>query len=424
MAFVLSVQIPGMAVWADEVSDNTAAAEEITDSAEYPEAAEAASENAVSENELPETALPDNKDTVSEDATGSGSEEGNTEKIRPSQGEYADEEAAGGEYKPNAEAVEEGWSYDESDGSWVISAEDLESIWNNSRGGGRILLKQYLGRNTSLMIPANIRVTGDLGGDTDYECVIQPHSSNYSNGNFVDPYGENNTISFSVQEGVKLESGSSFSYMFENAHNLERVDLSGLDTSEFDEKTDIHLDHMFSSCSNLEILTMCTIKGKVISCARMFNSCNLRLKFIDLSKVDLSDVSAGSERMFYNCSKLEAVYVDPDRISFANSESSEDMFMSCNSIIGGKGTTYNENHTDNEYARVDGGENEPGYFTAVEKTLVTADGWEYEYRKEEIGIQGYYAHRAYLKRYYGTSTNLIIPSTIIHVADGKELECT
>lgn len=40
------------------------------------------------------------------------------------------------------------------------------------------------------------------------------------------------------------------------------------------------------------------------------------------------------------------------------------MFLNCTQLVGGNGTTYDANHIDAEYARVDGENGLPGYFTA------------------------------------------------------------
>ena len=50
----------------------------------------------------------------------------------------------------------------------------------------------------------------------------------------------------------------------------------------------------------------------------------------------------------------------------SNVEDADDMFYSCSSLVGGAGTIYDENHTDGEYAHVDGGPDNPGYFTYKE----------------------------------------------------------
>jgi hypothetical protein len=46
------------------------------------------------------------------------------------------------------------------------------------------------------------------------------------------------------------------------------------------------------------------------------------------------------------------------------------MFGGCGNLYGGKGTAYNESFTDATYARIDGGEAAPGYFTQIGTTPV------------------------------------------------------
>ena len=46
------------------------------------------------------------------------------------------------------------------------------------------------------------------------------------------------------------------------------------------------------------------------------------------------------------------------------------MFDDCTSLVGGMGTTYDRNHIDKEYARIDGGPDCPGYFTDPNATVV------------------------------------------------------
>jgi hypothetical protein len=41
------------------------------------------------------------------------------------------------------------------------------------------------------------------------------------------------------------------------------------------------------------------------------------------------------------------------------------MFLDCTSLVGGAGTTYDANHVDVNYARIDGGTDAPGYFTST-----------------------------------------------------------
>ena len=53
------------------------------------------------------------------------------------------------------------------------------------------------------------------------------------------------------------------------------------------------------------------------------------------------------------------------------------MFTGCTSLVGGMGTTYDENHVDKTYAHIDGGPSNPGYFTAKDDFMlgdVNGDG--------------------------------------------------
>ena len=41
------------------------------------------------------------------------------------------------------------------------------------------------------------------------------------------------------------------------------------------------------------------------------------------------------------------------------------MFTYCLNLIGGAGTTIDDNHIDGDYAHIDGGTSNPGYFTDI-----------------------------------------------------------
>ena len=68
-------------------------------------------------------------------------------------------------------------------------------------------------------------------------------------------------------------------------------------------------------------------------------------------------------RMFYNCPELKTIYVSNDW-TVDNVTASEAMFLGCTKLVGGQGTTYNNNKTDNTYAHIDGDTSNPGYLTA------------------------------------------------------------
>ena len=67
--------------------------------------------------------------------------------------------------------------------------------------------------------------------------------------------------------------------------------------------------------------------------------------------------------MFYDCSNLTTIYVG-DGWNTGRVNISAYMFRNCNSLVGGMGTTFNADHTDKDYAHIDGGPGNPGYFTA------------------------------------------------------------
>ena len=93
----------------------------------------------------------------------------------------------------------------------------------------------------------------------------------------------------------------------------------------------------------------------------MFTNCKL-LTSLDLSSFNTSKV-VDMTAMFSGCTNLRTIYVG-DGWSTDAVGSSNDMFYNCTSLVGGKGTTYNEsNPKDKTYAHIDGGTSNPGYFT-------------------------------------------------------------
>lgn len=99
---------------------------------------------------------------------------------------------------------------------------------------------------------------------------------------------------------------------------------------------------------------------KVTNMMSMFFNCT-NIYSLDLSTFDTQNVTRTGS-MFYNCKNLATIYVD-DTWTMDKVSGSFMMFDGCTNLKGERGTTYDENHTDAEYARVDGGASAPGYFT-------------------------------------------------------------
>ena len=70
------------------------------------------------------------------------------------------------------------------------------------------------------------------------------------------------------------------------------------------------------------------------------------------------------------CNKLKTIYVRSDYIGGNSTDT--DTFINCPSLVGGSGTKYDPTFIDSTAARIDGGVNNPGYFTSIsDKPLET-----------------------------------------------------
>ncbi len=142
-------------------------------------------------------------------------------------------------------------------------------------------------------------------------------------------------------EGMSYLNTSQATYtsiMFKNCARLTNIDLSHFDTSNVTTMVD-----MFAGCESLESL--------------------------DLSSFNTAKVGY-MQRMFDECINLQTIYVG-DGWSTAAVKYSDEMFLGCSSLKGGKGTKYNANYVDATYARIDEGTSNPGYFTYKKPSGIT-----------------------------------------------------
>ena len=170
--------------------------------------------------------------------------------------------------------------------------------------------------------------------------------------------------------GFNTANVTEMTWMFGNCHQLTSLDVSGFDTHNV---TD--MSAMFAECHGLTGLDLSgfnTDNVKFIS--EMFNGCR-SLTSLDLSSFNTDNVNYMTG-MFTGCSSLTTIFVG-DEWSTNAVTSSDNMFTGCASLVGGKGTSYDANHVDGEYAHIDGGPSNPGYFTAKDDFLrgdVNGDG--------------------------------------------------
>lgn len=126
----------------------------------------------------------------------------------------------------------------------------------------------------------------------------------------------------------------------------------------------VSMSAWFTNCSNLEWIQGMNLldDSSLNKMGSAFSGCS-KLTELDLSSltgVKLSNMYAA----FQNCSNLKAIYVS-DKFSTAKVTKSDKCFAGCTSLVGGAGTTYSQNNTGKEYAHIDGGPSNPGYFTNI-----------------------------------------------------------
>ena len=148
--------------------------------------------------------------------------------------------------------------------------------------------------------------------------------------------------------------------------------LTALDVSNFDTAKVWNMIGMFKDCSGLMALDVSHFDtANVRNMHTMFSGCS-GLTALDVSNFDTVKVE-GAEKMFSSCSNLKTIYAS-DKFTTASVPetkyyNSRNMFADCTSLVGGNGTTFDENHTDKEYARIDTAD-ASGYFTAKDAAPV------------------------------------------------------
>ena len=146
------------------------------------------------------------------------------------------------------------------------------------------------------------------------------------------------------------------SAMFQRCKSLKNLDVSGFNTEKVDNMT-----CMFEGCRSLTEIDVSRFNtAEVYYMREMFANCP------ELTSLDLSNFNTRRafrmDCLFASCTKLKTIYTNGDW-SAENVDNAGGMFCRCESLRGGKGTRFNPDHTYIDYARIDGGESRPGYFT-------------------------------------------------------------
>jgi surface protein len=166
-----------------------------------------------------------------------------------------------------------------------------------------------------------------------------------------------NVQSITGLDYLNTDSVTNMAAMFMGSASLTSLDLSHFNTTMV---TDMF--NMFNECSNLASLDVSGFNTAQVRDMRgMFQGCSM-LTSLDLSSFNTARVGHMG-MMFLGDSHLSTIYVGSSWSTESINYSAE-MFLDCTSLVGGKGTTYDANHVDVEYAHIDGGTSNPGYFTA------------------------------------------------------------
>ena len=202
----------------------------------------------------------------------------------------------------------------------------------------------------------------------------------------VQPYAvyKDNTLTFyydnqsASRDGIKFEGGSELfktvgwespGYIYEYKSLIEKVVFD-------DSMADYQVPgicNLFNNCTELT-----TIEG--VDNLNVGMAYRAQYAFYKCSKLETLDLSTWSTSnitdmygMFQDCTLLKTIIVG-DNWSVAKVSANTQMFEGCTSLVGGNGTPYDANHTDNEYARIDK-EGQPGYFTAIAPSVQPYDLW-------------------------------------------------
>ena len=145
-----------------------------------------------------------------------------------------------------------------------------------------------------------------------------------------------------MAENLNTSEVTSMDRMFNRCTSLASIDLSGFDTKKLEDTYG-----MFSSCESLEEL--------------------------DLTSFDTQSLK-DTEGMFRYCSLLRSIYINTMTWDMSGVTNSKNMFLDCKKILGCRGTVYDVNHIDKDYAQLDYGGGDPGYLSIPPEAYVLYDG--------------------------------------------------
>ncbi len=198
--------------------------------------------------------------------------------------------------------------------------------------------------------------------DTAITSVIADNITLYSNySRLFNMLFANSGLKSLSARNINLVNVTNLSSMFSNLINLETLDFTGLDTTGV-----TNLYSMFSYCQKLTSLDLRGFDtSSATNISSMFSNCTL-LETIDISSFDTSNVT-DMNYTFYRCPNLTTIYATEKFVTTKITDGYNKayaMFSGDTKLVGGLGTPYDSRYTYHQYAHLDGGTSNPGYFTA------------------------------------------------------------
>ena len=194
--------------------------------------------------------------------------------------------------------------------------------------------------------------------------------SNFDTSNVINMSGMFQGIQATTLDVSNFDTSSvtNMSGMFQSSQ-ATTLDVSNFDTSKV---TDMSYMFSGSQVTTLDLSNFDTLNVKYMSAMFQYS----KTTTLDLSNFNTSKVTSMSY-MFYNANNLKTIYVS-DKFNTDNVTTSTSMFSISTSLVGGAGTKYNSSYVDKTYAHIDGGTNNPGYFTDIadKPSTFPTDSWE------------------------------------------------
>ena len=143
--------------------------------------------------------------------------------------------------------------------------------------------------------------------------------------------------------------------------------LTTLDVRNFNTENVTNMGFLFRSCKKLTSLDVRNFNTENVTDMKyLFDDCE-KLTSLDLRSFHTGEVT-DMEGMFKDCKDLTTITAS-GQFTTAKVTNSNNMFQNCIALVGGQGTVYNPAKIDKEYARIDGGIPNPGYFTGAIHTV-------------------------------------------------------